>query len=843
MSTVSDRLKKLKPEQREALLQKMMPRIVEPYMAHIPHPKQQVFLTLNCREAMYGGAAGGGKALALDTPLLTTSGWKTMETVQVGDRLWDDQGRPTTVIWKSDVLVDRDVYRIQFSDGSSLLADADHLWSIREVGSGHRRYSARRASLRDHLPSCSDSKGACSCFDRLLTSREIAEDMDGATRTKYAVTTAQPLRRLGRKLPVDPYVFGLWLGDGDTRRGYVTIGRDDATDAIEQIKGAGYDITQLGYGDTHYRVEGLSDELRKAKAIGEYRKPIPKHIPRAFMRGSVEQRLAVVQGIVDSDGYVDDDVEVCWTSRRLTDDLMELLSSLGIKAQVHESRATLYGKDCGPRYRIKWVTELPMARLLRKLAAQKRDGFRGTHNLRYITRVDRVASVPVQCVQVSGPTRLYLAGERMIPTHNSDAVLMAALQYVDVPGYSALILRRTWPDLNAPGAILDRARTWLAGTDARQRDGGRLWEFPSGAKLSFGYMQRDQDKYKFQSAEYQFIGFDELTHFEESPYLYLFSRLRRPDLVCLNCSNAVRKYGTGWAHTGRAAGERCGNIFPDPKVIEQYPPSDRDGQTIFDIPLRMRSATNPGGIGNEWVKQRFVDPDTREPSSVFVPARLNDNPSLDRDSYRESLSHLSVVDRERLENGDWDVAESGEFFQPRQWLKFIDGPSKPERNDIRVRFWDLAGTEGGGDYTVGCLVMFRSDSSYEIQDLVRGQWSGRTIEQVVAQTAMQDGRDVIIRMEQEPGSSGKNIIDHYTRNVLYGYSFDGSRATGSKTDRAYPSAVAMEKGLVTMVTGPYMRDFINELEAFPAGAHDDQVDAFAGAFNEAAFNRRGRLLV
>ncbi|AZS07871.1 terminase [Gordonia phage Kabocha] len=425
----------------------------------------------------------------------------------------------------------------------------------------------------------------------------------------------------------------------------------------------------------------------------------------------------------------------------------------------------------------------------------------------------------------------------------SDAVLMAALQYVDVPGYSALILRRTWPDLNAPGAILDRARTWLAGTDAVQRDGGRLFVFPSGAKLTFGYMQRDADKYKFQSAEYQFIGFDELTHFEEGQYTYLFSRLRRPDLVCLNCGNAVRRYAghKTWAHTGRKAGKRCSRIFPDPKVIQQYPPSEKDELTIFDIPLRMRSATNPGGIGNEWVKQRFVNPESREPDSVFVPAKLVDNPSLDRDSYRESLSHLTEVDRQRLENGDWDIAESGDFFK-RHNFKVIDHPSQAERGEVRVRFWDLAATEGGGDWTAGCLLLFKKDGTYEVQDMVRVQSSGGKIESLIAQTAQVDGRDVMIRMEQEPGSSGKNIIDHYARNVLYGYDFDGVRSTGSKETRAYPVAVSSEKGHISIVLGEHTRAFLNELDAFPTGANDDMVDALSGAFAEAAFARRGRLL-
>ena len=428
----------------------------------------------------------------------------------------------------------------------------------------------------------------------------------------------------------------------------------------------------------------------------------------------------------------------------------------------------------------------------------------------------------------------------------SDAVLMAALQYVDVPGYSALILRRTWPDLNAPGAILDRARTWLGPTDAQQKEGGRTFIFPSGAKLTFGYMQHEKDKYKFQSAEYQYIGFDELTHFEEAPYLYLFSRLRRPDLVCLNCIAAVRKYPNEGSTKGQykhtSSASTCKDVFPDPKVIEQYPESD-DGISVFDVPLRMRSATNPGGIGNEWVKERFVSPLTRAKGAVFIPAKLKDNPSLDRDSYRESLSHLAIVDRQRLEDGDWEVTETGDFFE-RAWFKPITGrrPNADRRPRI-VRFWDLAGTEGGGDYTAGCLLVLHSDGRWEIQDIIRKQYGAMKIEQLVKHTALADGQFVPIRMEQEPGSAGKNIIDHYRRNILTGYNFDGARPTGSKEARAYNAKVAAEKGLVDIVVNEYTRDFLNEAEAFPGGANDDMIDAFAGAFTFLSFERQGRLLV
>lgn len=426
----------------------------------------------------------------------------------------------------------------------------------------------------------------------------------------------------------------------------------------------------------------------------------------------------------------------------------------------------------------------------------------------------------------------------------SDAVLMSALQYVDVPGYSALILRRTWPDLNAPGAILDRARTWLKSTDAQERDGGRMWVFPSGAKLQFGYMQRDADKYKFQSAEYQFIGWDELTHFEEAQYTYMFSRLRRPKLACLNCGNAVRRYkskGVGWVHTSRSAGPRCSNVFPDPKVIAQYPAAVKDNLTIFDVPLRMRSATNPGGIGNEWVKARLVNPETRAKGAVFLPARLADNPSLDQSEYRESLSHLTTVDRQRLEDGDWDVAESGEFFD-RSWFRIVEHPRIEEREQL-VRYWDMAGTEDGGDYTASALLALRQDGTVEVRDIWRAQVAGAKQEAMVRQTAMTDGLGVRIVMEQEPGSSGKNIVDHYARHVLNGFRFEGDKVTGSKTDRAYAFSAAVERGNVTFVLGRHTRDFLNEAEAFPKGAHDDMVDACSGAFNKLTLGRTSRLVV
>lgn len=214
----------------------------------------------------------------------------------------------------------------------------------------------------------------------------------------------------------------------------------------------------------------------------------------------------------------------------------------------------------------------------------------------------------------------------------SSALLMAALEYIHIPGYSALILRKTYADLSKPGALLERARQWLHGK-AHWSDKNKTWTFPSGATLSFGYIDAENDKYQFQGAEFAYVGFDELSQFTESQYTYLFSRLRRL----------------------------------------------KDS----DIPIRMRAGSNPGGIGSRWVNERFipegftpedaveeriwvknaVDEETGEPiTRFFVPARLDDNPHLDQAEYELSLQELDPVTRAQLRRGDWQITTRGDIL-------------------------------------------------------------------------------------------------------------------------------------------------------------------------------------
>ena len=186
----------------------------------------------------------------------------------------------------------------------------------------------------------------------------------------------------------------------------------------------------------------------------------------------------------------------------------------------------------------------------------------------------------------------------------SDALLMGALQYVHIPGYAALILRRTYADLRKADAIMARAAEWLGPTDAKWDAVAHTWRFPSGATLEFGYFDTERNKDNYQGGAWQCICIDEETQWPESWARYLFSRLRKPKVGPLS-----------------------------------------------KVPLRFRAATNPGGIGHEWVRRRYVDPVTA--TAPFIPAKLDDNPSLDAETYRVALAALDATTRQQLEHGVW----------------------------------------------------------------------------------------------------------------------------------------------------------------------------------------------
>lgn len=411
-----------------------------------------------------------GKALAIDTPIPTPTGWTTMGEIKVGDWVFDEQGVPCRVIAATEVMYNRPCYRVEFSDGTYIVADADHLWYVESRRTGG--INGKRRCFEDHLWTTEK-------IYRTIYVESPSNVKNGRIERNHSVPVAGALRLPDRDLPLSPYVLGVWLGDGSTATAIVTCGRSDQelvdhlrAEGIEPViheRGSVLDIRlkfanpdnlcRRGHPPTERNARGrclaCDREVERSRRQGEPPPPYvrvtvqevlrelgvlgDKHIPIVYLRSSERQRMALLQGLMDTDGYVSraGQCEFTTTNERLAHDVLELLCSLGYKPTLKVDRAKLNKRDCGSRYRIQFFSyaDRPAFRLSRKRARLKPPPERPTRaSNRKIIAVEPVPSVPVRCIQVDSPSGMYLAGKSMIPTHNSTIAAGVALYLLFADG-------------------------------------------------------------------------------------------------------------------------------------------------------------------------------------------------------------------------------------------------------------------------------------------------------------------------------------------------------------------------------------------------------------------------
>ncbi|OOC56185.1 MULTISPECIES: replicative DNA helicase [Nocardiopsis] len=383
------------------------------------HPGQMVIIA--ARPAV-------GKALALDTPLPTTGGWTTMGEVEVGTELIAADGTPTRVVAATDVMTDRPCFEIEFDDGTTVVADAEHQWFTHTRAS---RRAAREAEARGVAPKV---------LPEVRTTREIARTLRLETadrRPNHSVGNAAAIELPERDLPLPPYFLGAWLGDGASAAARITSKDPEVLLNIEAeglvTKPVG--STEMTYGvflaeeDTaptardcvgrHGSVQAL---LRTAGVLGN------KHIPQEYLRASIAQRRSLLAGLVDTDGTVDagGSVQFAVTDERLANDFRELAHSLGYRTGMSTRRVSGRTEASSTCYTVTFGSAREVFRIERKQRAHReRGGSRGYARIgsRFVTDVRPVESVPVRCVQVDHPDHLFLATRSMIPTHNSTLAL------------------------------------------------------------------------------------------------------------------------------------------------------------------------------------------------------------------------------------------------------------------------------------------------------------------------------------------------------------------------------------------------------------------------------------
>lgn len=378
---------------------------------------------------------GNGKACSLDEMIPTPEGWKRFGDIRPGDYVFHQSGKPVRVIAETPVVTDQPCYEMEFSCGGKVVVNAEHLWNTAALRTGEPK---------GPKPEDAPRKGGYT----VKTTQKIAETLlCGPSSSKHPqakynhrVDVAEPLELPERPLPAPPYTLGVWLGDGDSDCARITCHHDDFPEIEAGILADGFQCSS----QQRYRrgLLGFGPSLRIAGVLKN------KHVPEVYFRASYDQRLALLQGLMDTDGHIDKSgrCELTQCSERLAMDSVALIRTLGIKPMWTETAATLNGEEVGRRWRITFTaySDQPVFRLKRKYERQKeRPASRPISLGRMITACKPIDPVPVKCITIDHPDGMFLIGEHLIPTHNSPLAagighyMMCAMKKLRAEIYSA----------------------------------------------------------------------------------------------------------------------------------------------------------------------------------------------------------------------------------------------------------------------------------------------------------------------------------------------------------------------------------------------------------------------
>jgi replicative DNA helicase len=343
-----------------------------------------------------------GKALDLETDIPTPMGWKKMADLQEGDQVFDENGDVCNVTAVTDVQHDHVCYKVEFSDGSFLYADAEHEWAVHD--------QADRMAITNGQPRPLQH----------VTTEEMSKNVLGpysTTRTEnnYSVPLTKAVQYPTQNLKVHPWVYGYMVANGYPSSNNVKVLPKDIDDVSAQFSQYGYELKNIK--GNKYQVVGLESYLFE-----------PYIIKNEYMFGSVEQRTQLLTGICDARATTTTDyIEFQTGDKAFVDQVDELVCSLGAEVRRREKINRVKGIDYGTSYKAYWLANFTCFSLARK---QPNRPSKGTKQLvRMVVSVEKVDSRPVKCITVDSRSRLYLAGRQFVPTHNSYVLSMYILWY------------------------------------------------------------------------------------------------------------------------------------------------------------------------------------------------------------------------------------------------------------------------------------------------------------------------------------------------------------------------------------------------------------------------------
>jgi predicted phage terminase large subunit-like protein len=407
-------------------------------------------------------------------------------------------------------------------------------------------------------------------------------------------------------------------------------------------------------------------------------------------------------------------------------------------------------------------------------------------------------------------------------------LILEPLRHVSqVTNFTAVFFRRTTPQITNPGALWDESLNFYPQLGGAPHVRMREWRWPRGGKIKFSHLQFETTVYDWQGAQITLICFDELTHFSAHQFFYMVSRNRstcgvRPYIRATcnpDAESWVADFLSWWIdpESGLPIPERAGVLRYFIRVAEKIEWADRPEELARN---HSGAADLPAGI----------EP-PRPISVTFVPTTVFDNPALLRvnPEYLAWLLSLPTLERERLLGGNWKIRPAAGLYFKREWCAIVD--VIPADLDF-VRYWDLAATEktefNDPDWTVGIKLGRDKNGGYWLSDMVRARANPGDVEQLLLNTARQDGNRVRIGFGKDPGQAGKSQALHLVR-ILSGFTVTPAPESGDKLTRFGPFSSQCRGGNVKILHGPWNEDLFRVLEGFPDLAHDDEVDACSGA--------------
>lgn len=424
---------------------------------------------------------------------------------------------------------------------------------------------------------------------------------------------------------------------------------------------------------------------------------------------------------------------------------------------------------------------------------------------------------------LSSPADIVLGGGKA-GSGKTFALLMEPLRHTKNPKFSAVIFRRTYPQITNEGGLWDTSAELYPALKATPRASDMEWKFKSGATVRFCHLQHDDDRFQWDGAQVPLIAFDQAEHFSAKQFWYLFSRNRS---TC-----GVRPYMRLTANPPE---------YTDPPhwlraLIDWW----IDPET--GIPVESRSGVIRWfvRVGEEiaWADSREEllsehGPKVRPKSFTFIRGQLEENLALMKKDpgYLANLMAMPKVDRERLLYGNWNARETAGSFFDSTWFEVV--AAAPGGLVDEIRYWDRAGSAPGsqGSWTAGVRMGKAANGLYYVIDVQRFQGTPLTVMKNIRNIATQDGPKVRIGLEQDPAQAGKAEAEAQVRN-LAGYMAQVNVVHEKKGVRARPFSAQAEAGNIKLVRGAWNPVYLNELQNFDGSdaCTSDQVDASSGAF-------------